>query len=133
MLARNLQREGKRKQYGDFAPRTRREVRPRRQTLTERRVGNKKTLRRQWFVHMLVAYVMAGIITMRSGMIAARGYELGKIQEQTMKLEIDNAQLRVDNAKLKSPQRIKDIAAGEYGMTTPTKVYFSSDKNVKKN
>ncbi|CAJ0600694.1 unnamed protein product [Cylicocyclus nassatus] len=55
-------------------------------------------------------------------MIAARGYELGQIQQSAAKLEMENAQLQIEIAKLKSPQRIKDLAAQDFGMSIPTQI-----------
>ena len=73
----------------------------------------------------LVAAVMALLVTVGSGVSARRGYALVATQNQAEQLEQENERLRIENAKLKSPQRIKDIAEGELGMTVPKKIYFA--------
>ena len=75
----------------------------------------------------LVAAVMALLVTVGSGVSASRGYALVSTQNQAEQLEQENERLRIENAKLKSPQRIKDIAEGELGMTVPKKIYFAHE------
>ncbi|MBE6102343.1 MAG: cell division protein FtsL [Selenomonas ruminantium] len=75
----------------------------------------------------LVAAVMALLVTVGSGVSASRGYALVATQNQAEQLEQENERLRIENAKLKSPQRIKDIAEGELGMTVPKKIYFAHE------
>ena len=75
----------------------------------------------------LVAAVMALLVTVGSGVSASRGYALVATQNQAEQLEQENERLRIENAKLKAPQRIKDIAEGELGMTVPKKIYFAHE------
>lgn len=75
----------------------------------------------------LVAAVMALLVTVGSGLSASRGYALVATQNQAQQLEQENERLRIENAKLKAPQRIKDIAEGELGMTVPKKIYFAHE------
>ena len=75
----------------------------------------------------LVAAVMALLVTVGSGVSASRGYALVATQNQAEQLEQENERLRIENAKLKAPQRIKDIAEGELGMTIPKKIYFAHE------
>ena len=75
----------------------------------------------------LVAAVMALLVTVGSGVSASRGYALVATQNQAEQLEQENERLRIENAKLKSPQRIKDIAEGELGMTVHKKIYFAHE------
>jgi len=78
-------------------------------------------------VLFLVAAVMALLVVVGSGVSASRGYALVATQSQAEQLEQENERLRIENAKLKAPQRIKDIAEGELGMTVPKKVYFAHE------
>ena len=75
----------------------------------------------------LVAAVMALLVTVGSGVSASRGYALVATQSQAEQLEQENERLRIENAKLKAPQRIKDSAEGELGMTIPKKIYFAHE------
>lgn len=85
-------------------------------------------LRSRCLLLLVVLSLMAGITTVRSGQSATRGYELVQLQQQAAQIEQENKNLQVEIARLKSPQRIKDIAAKDLGMTVPQEVYFSSDK-----
>ena len=78
-------------------------------------------------VLFLVAAVMALFVVVGSGVSASRGYALVATQNQATQLEQENERLRIENAKLKAPQRIKDIAEGELGMTVPKKIYFAHE------
>lgn len=78
-------------------------------------------------VLFLVAAVMALLVVVGSGVSASRGYALVATQNQAAQLEQENERLRIENAKLKAPQRIKDIAEGELGMTVPKKIYFAHE------
>jgi len=78
-------------------------------------------------VLFLVAAVMALLVVVGSGVSASRGYALVATQNQATQLEQENERLRIENAKLKAPQRIKDIAEGELGMTVPKKIYFAHE------
>ena len=68
------------------------------------------------------------LVVIRSGISASRGYALVATQTQAQQLEQENERLRIEIAKLKSPQRIKQIAADELGMTVPKKMYFSHER-----
>ena len=85
-------------------------------------------LRSRCLLLLVVLSLMAGITTVRSGQSATRGYELVQLQQQAAQIEQENKNLQVEIARLKSPQRIKDIAAKDLSMTVPQEVYFSSDK-----
>ncbi len=78
-------------------------------------------------VLFLVAAVMALLVVVGSGVSASRGYALVATQNQAAQLEQENERLRIENAKLKAPQRIKDIAESELGMTVPKKIYFAHE------
>jgi cell division protein FtsL len=85
-------------------------------------------LRSRCLVLLVVLSLMAVVTTVRSSMSAARGYELVQVQQQAAQLEQENKSLQVEIARLKAPQRIKDIAAKDLGMSVPQEVYFASDK-----
>ena len=84
-------------------------------------------LRNQFQVLFAVAAVLAMIVTIQSGIIASRGYQLVSVQEQAEQPEEANKRLNVDIDKLKAPQRIKSVAADKLGMIVPNKIYFSHD------
>lgn len=85
-------------------------------------------LRSRCLVLLVVLSLMAVVTTVRSSLSAARGYELVQVQQQAAQLEQENKSLQVEIARLKAPQRIKDIAARDLGMSVPQEVYFASDK-----
>lgn len=85
-------------------------------------------LRSRCLVLLVVLSLMAVVTTVRSSLSAARGYELVQVQQQAAQLEQENKSLQVEIARLKAPQRIKDIAAKDLGMSVPQEVYFASDK-----
>jgi len=74
---------------------------------------------------LLAALALA--VTAHSGLNASRGYALVSTQQQTQQLEQENERLKIEIAQLKSPQRIKNIATKDLGMTVPEKVYYSHD------
>ena len=84
-------------------------------------------LRSRCRVAFLVISVLAMLVVIRSGISASRGYTLVATQNQAQQIEMENERLRIDIAKLKSPQRIKQIASEELGMTVPKKMYFSHE------
>lgn len=126
MLARKAQQQERRYEE-KRQPRQGLQPQTGRRTITEHRAMLNVALRRQCFVLVVVISALAMLITARSSMIAARGYELGQIQQSAAMLETENAQLQIEIAKLKSPQRIKDLAAQDFGMSIPTQVYFASE------
>ena len=85
-------------------------------------------LRSRCLVLLVVLSLMAVVTTVRSSLSAARGYKLVQVQQQAAQLEQENKSLQVEIARLKAPQRIKDIAAKDLGMSVPQEVYFASDK-----
>ena len=84
-------------------------------------------LRSRCRVAFLVIAIFAMLVVVRSGISASRGYMLVATQTQAETLEHENERLRIEIAKLKSPSRIKEIAAEELGMTVPKKMYFSHE------
>jgi cell division protein FtsL len=85
-------------------------------------------LRSRFFLLALFIAAGAMLVTIRSGIIASRGYALVQVQQQALALEQENEHLRIDTAKMKAPQRIKEIAVGQLGMVVPENVYFAADK-----
>ena len=84
-------------------------------------------LRSRCRVAFVIISVLAMLVVVRSGINASRGYALVATQNQAQELEQENERLRVEIAKLKSPSRIKQIAAEELGMAVPKKLYFSHE------
>lgn len=87
-----------------------------------------KPLRSRCRTLFILFTVLAMAVTIRSGISASRGYALVDTQQRAQVIEQENERLRVEIAQLKSPQRIKAIAAGELGMQVPVKVYFVHEK-----
>ncbi len=85
-------------------------------------------LRSRCRVAFVIISILAMLVVIRSGISASRGYALVATQTQAQQLEQENERLRIEIAKLKSPQRIKQIAADELGMTVPKKMYFSHER-----
>lgn len=85
-------------------------------------------LRSRFRVFFTVFAIFAMAVVIRHGISASRGYALVDTQNQAQQLELENERLRVEIAQLKSPQRIKQIAEEELGMTVPRKMYFSHDR-----
>ena len=84
-------------------------------------------LRSRCRVAFIIISILAMLVVVRSGINASRGYALVATQNQAEALEQENERLRVEIAKLKSPSRIKQIAADELGMTVPRRMYFSHE------
>lgn len=82
-------------------------------------------LRSRCRLAFLIISLLAMLVVIRSGISASRGYALVETQNQAQSIEMENERLRIEIAKLKSPQRIKQIAADELGMGVPAKMYFS--------
>ena len=82
-------------------------------------------LRSRCRMAFLIISLLAMLVVIRSGISASRGYALVETQNQAQQIEQENERLRIEIAKLKSPQRIKQIAADELGMGVPAKMYFS--------
>ena len=76
----------------------------------------------------IIVAVLAMAVTVRSGISASRGYALVAVQQQAQQIEQENERLRIEIAKLKSPNRIKAIAAESLGMEVPDKMYFAHDR-----
>lgn len=126
MLARKVQEQHKYEEQPQSRPRIKTE--PRRKLLSERRVILNETLRFQCKVLIIVISVLAVLITYRSSMIATRGYELELMQARAASLEAENAQLQISIARLKNPNRVRDIAIRDFGMSVPSQVYFASEQ-----
>lgn len=84
-------------------------------------------LRSRCRVAFVIISILAMLVVVRSGINASRGYALVATQNQAEALEQENERLRIEIAKLKSPSRIKQIAADELGMTVPRRMYFSHE------
>ena len=97
-------------------------------TLIKGRPRLNHLLRSRCRVAFIVFAVLAMAVVIRSGISASRGYALVATQTQAQQLELENERLRVEIAQLKSPQRIKQIAADELGMIVPRKMYFSHER-----
>ena len=82
-------------------------------------------LRSRCGLAFIIISILAMLVVIRSGISASRGYALVATQNQAQQLEQENERLRIEIAKLKSPQRIKQIAAEELGMDVPSRMYFS--------
>ena len=85
-------------------------------------------LRSRCRVAFILFAILSMLVVIRSGICASRGYALVATQNQAQQLELENERLRVEIAQLKSPQRIKQIAEDELGMTIPPKIYFSHER-----
>lgn len=85
-------------------------------------------LRSRAAILLVAVAVAASVITVRSGISATRGYELVQMQRAAAQLERENQQLELDIAHLKAPQRIRDIATNDLGMSVPKEVYFAAGK-----
>ena len=96
--------------------------------LIKRRPKLDHLLRSRCRVAFLVIAIFAMLVVVRSGISASRGYLLVATQTQAETLEHENERLRIEIAKLKSPGRIKQIAAEELGMVLPKKMYFSHER-----
>ena len=94
-------------------------------TLIHGRPKLDKILRSRCRLAFVVISILAMLVVIRSGISASRGYALVATQNQAQQIEQENERLRIEIAKLKSPQRIKQIAADELGMDVPNKMYFS--------
>ncbi|WIW71666.1 septum formation initiator family protein [Anaerosinus gibii] len=83
-------------------------------------------LRSKCLILVALFAVMAMITTVRSEAIVSNGYALVQTKSQINKLEKNNEQLKLEIARLKSPQRIKSLAAEKLQMVVPEEVYFAS-------
>ena len=82
-------------------------------------------LRSRCRLAFVIISILAMLVVIRSGISASRGYALVETQNLAQSIEQENERLKIEIAKLKSPQRIKQIAEDELGMSTPNKMYFS--------
>ncbi|BEU87007.1 hypothetical protein TAMA11512_04710 [Selenomonas sp. TAMA-11512] len=94
----------------------------------ERRPELNTRLRARVFLLITVLCVMAMIVTVRSGIVASRGYDLVKMQRQAAAVERENDHLKIEIAQLKSPDRIRRLASDNLGMSTPKNVYFANEQ-----
>ena len=94
-------------------------------TLIHGRPKLDKILRERCRLAFVIISILAMLVVIRSGISASRGYALVATQNQAQQIEQENERLKIEIAKLKSPQRIKQIAADELGMDVPNKIYFS--------
>ncbi|MBQ1470046.1 MAG: cell division protein FtsL [Schwartzia sp.] len=78
---------------------------------------------------LAVALTLTASITVARTVInATRGYELVQTQNQAAQLERENKQLELQIAEMRSPERIKNIATNDLGMSVPRDVYFAAEK-----
>ena len=94
-------------------------------TLIHGRPKLDRLLRERCRLAFVIISILAMLVVIRSGISASRGYALVATQNQAQQIEQENERLKIEIAKLKSPQRIKQIAADELGMDVPNKMYFS--------
>ena len=94
-------------------------------TLIKGRPKLNKLLRSRCRLAFVIISILAMLVVIRSGISASRGYALVETQNLAQSIEQENERLKIEIAKLKSPQRIKQIAEDELGMSTPNKMYFS--------
>ena len=76
----------------------------------------------------LALTVTASVTVVRTVIRATRGYELVQMQNQAAQLENENKQLELKIAEMRSPERIKNIATNQLGMSVPRDVYFAAEK-----
>ncbi len=102
---------------------------PRLRTVTARKTRTRldTKLRTRCQILFVVVAVLAMVVTIRSGISASRGYALVATQQEAQLLEQENERLKIEIAKLKSPARIRAIAAESLGMEVPDKMYFSHE------
>lgn len=86
------------------------------------------SLRSRLFVLAAVLAFMATVCMVRSALIASHGYELVQVTQRAAQLENENKQLEMQIARLKSPQRIKRIAATSLGFVLPEEIYFGEPR-----
>lgn len=85
-------------------------------------------LRARVFTILALLCIMAMVVTVRSGIMASRGYELVKMQQQAAAVERENEHIKIEIAQLKSPDRIRRLATDNLGMSTPKNVYFANEQ-----
>lgn len=85
-------------------------------------------LRAQVFTILAIVCVLSMVVTVRSGIMASRGYELVRTQQQAAAVERENEHLKIEIAQLKSPDRIRRLATDNLGMSTPKNVYFANEQ-----
>lgn len=83
-------------------------------------------LRVKCLVTVIIATIIAMVVTVQSESIVRTGYNLVKMKAQVAKIEKENEVLRLDIAKLKSPQRIQQIATTQLGMVVPQNIYCAA-------
>ncbi len=87
------------------------------------------SLRSHFRALFTVAAILAMLVTIQSGISANRGYRLVATQDAVRELEQENERLQIEIDKLKSPQRIKTVAADKLGMEVPNKIYFAREQH----
>lgn len=98
------------------------------QSAREPRTVLNTKLRARVFTILALLCIMAMVVTVRSGIMASRGYELVKMQQQAAAVERENEHIKIEIAQLKSPDRIRRLATDNLGMSTPKNVYFANEQ-----
>lgn len=81
--------------------------------------------RTECLVSALLVGLLALFVTWGSSAIVKAGYELVQARASLTKVEKQNEIMRLEISRLKSPQRIREIAAGQLGMVNPPAVYVA--------
>ena len=80
----------------------------------------------------LLIGVLALFVTWGSSSIVNAGYELVQAREKLVQAQKQNELLRMETVLMKSPQRIRDIAVAQLGMTNPQAVYMAKSHPIKR-
>ncbi|MCR5559822.1 septum formation initiator family protein [Schwartzia sp. (in: firmicutes)] len=124
MPARQLQED----YYYEEQPAVRPAIKPAPRRAPKNRPHINSNLRFRIGVIALALAVTAAVSVSRTVISATRGYELVQTQNQAAQLEKENKQLELQIAEMRSPERIKNIATNDLGMSVPRDVYFAAEK-----
>ena len=124
MPARQLQED----YYYEEQPAVRPAIKPAPRRAPKNRPHINSNLRFRIGVIALALAVTAAVSVSRTVISATRGYELVQTQNQAAQLEKENRQLELQIAEMRSPERIKNIATNDLGMSVPRDVYFAAEK-----
>ncbi|MGN0940687.1 MAG: cell division protein FtsL [Selenomonadaceae bacterium] len=113
---------------GGARTRRARRVKKKKSSMTLPRPHINAVMRSRALILVVVLSVCLSIMTLRSMLLATRGYELVQMQNAATQLENENKQLNLQIAHLRAPQRIRDIATNDLGMVVPKNVYFAAEK-----
>lgn len=95
---------------------------------SRREAARKAHVRSKLIVLFLAVILMTSAVMARYSIIAAKGFDIVQMRTEAAKLEAENAKLRISNAQLKDPNRIKQIAETQLGMTVSDKFYFAEGR-----